>query len=120
MEFLLGLIVGVGIGFLWGVWRATQSFIERIVEHPEEIRELMSKIQRATKDDDVESNKESTVDTTQEYRTEWHQGVCYLYDSNDNFMAQGSDIIEAMKNAERRFPGLKLNFRVNDLDKSAQ
>ena len=117
MDFLLGIMVGIGIGFLWGVWRATQSMIERMVHSPEEIKDLMEKIDRTVRE---EHNQSQSATSDQEYRTEWHQGVCYLYDHNDNFMAQGSDIIEAMKNAEQRFPGLKLNFRINDPDKSNQ
>ncbi len=112
--FITGLLVGVAIGFMWGVWRATQSFIERIINEPEEFKELLAKIDSAVKD---EPKKESIE---QDYRTEWHQGVCYLYDSKDNFMAQGSSITEAMHNAEKRFPGLKLNFRLNETNKSSQ
>lgn len=111
MDFILGIILGISIGFLWGVWRATQSFIERIIEQPEEIKELMLRVH------DAAEKQTASVDADQQqYRTEWHQGVCYLYDSQDNFMAQGTDVIEAMKNAERRFPGLKLNFRIKDPD----
>lgn len=119
MEFLSGIIVGIAIGFIWGVWRATQSFIQRIVDNPEEIKEIMSRIERISKED-TESDKQVIPEIDQEYRTEYHHGMCYLYDSKDNFMAQGSDIIEAMNNAERRFPGLKLNFRINDPNKSNQ
>lgn len=115
MEFLLGITVGVAIGFFWGVWRATQSFIERIIEHPEEIKELMSRVKAA-----AENEPESKDSAAEEYRTEWHDNICYLYDCNDNFMAQGANIIEAMKNAEQRFPGLKLNFRINDPNESNQ
>ena len=50
MEFLVGIIMGIAIGFLWGVWRATQSFIERIIERPEEIRELMDRVNQTVKD----------------------------------------------------------------------
>lgn len=121
MDFLLGILVGVGFGFLWGVWRATQSFIERIIERPEEIREIMARVERAAKEDTEESpSQDPQSEIKQEYRTEWHQGICYLYDHNDNFMAQGADVIEAMKNAEKRFPKLNLSFRVNDPDKSRQ
>jgi len=113
MDFLFGILIGISIGFLWGVWRATQSFIQRIVEHPEEIKELMTKI-------DSEVQKETEVKLNQEYTTEWHQGVCYLYDSKDRFMAQGSDVTEAIINAEKRFPGMKFNIRAKDSNKSNQ
>lgn len=111
MDFVLGLLVGIAIGFLWGVWRATQSFIQRIIEQPEEIRELMTRVNQTVKEETVQ---EST------YRTEWHDNVCYLYDNKDNFLAQGNSVIEAMERAEQRFPGLKLNFRVNESKESNQ
>lgn len=113
MDFLLGIIIGISIGFLWGVWRATQSFIQRIIESPEEIRELMTKVDTAVKSETEPAVKE-------EFRTEWHQGICYLYDNQDNFMAQGADVIEAMKNAEKRYPKLNLTFRIKDPDESNQ
>lgn len=115
MEFLVGIIMGIAIGFLWGVWRATQSFIERIIERPEEIRELMDRVNQTVKEDTATSQPQE-----QEYRTEWHNNVCYLYDSKDNFLAQGSTIVEAMDRAEKRFPGMKLAFRLNEPNKSNQ
>jgi len=114
MDFLLGLLTGVAIGFLWGVWRATQSFIQRIVEQPEEIRELMERVNRTVQEEVKTPRRE------QEYRTEWHDNVCYLYDNKDNFLAQGNSVTEAMERAEQRFPGLKLNFRVNESKESNQ
>lgn len=116
MEFLLGLMTGIAIGFIWGVWRATQSFIERIINQPEEIKELMSRVNTAVQKDRDESNPKSSKD----YRTEWHHGQCYLYDANDNFLAQGESIIEAMDRAEKRFPGLKLHFELKTPEKSNQ
>lgn len=115
MEFLLGITVGVAIGFFWGVWRATQSFIERIIERPEEIKDLMSRVQAA-----AENEPESKDSELQEYRTEWHDNVCYLYDHKDNFLAQGSSITEAMERAEKRFPKMKLVFRLNEPKESNQ
>lgn len=114
MDFLLGIMVGIGIGFLWGVWRATQSFIERIVNSPEEIKELMTKVQNLEKEAQTEIQKTSVVKAEKDnIKLEIHEGICYLYDQNDKFLAQGSTVSEAMDNAERRFPNLKLNFRLN-------
>jgi hypothetical protein len=121
MEFMLGVAVGIVIGFLWGVWRATQGFIERIMNEPEEIKDLMSRVEKINRDAEKElSLLEKEADQEQEYRTEWHNDVCYLYDSKDNFLAQGSTIIEAMDRAEKRFPDLKLNFRLNEAKESVQ
>lgn len=118
MEFLTGLLIGVAIGFLWGVWRATQSFIERIIERPEEIREIMDRVNRAVQQEQTENTEQEQLNEA--YTTEWHDDVCYLYDSRGNFMAQGSTVIEAMSKAEQRFPGMKLDFRLNESNKSNQ
>ncbi len=118
MEFILGIITGIAIGFIWGVWRATQSFIERIIERPEEIREIMARVEKIAQEDKLESKEESA--TSNEIRAEFHQGVCYLYDHNDKFLAQGATASEAMNNAEKRFPNLKLTFRLNESKESNQ
>lgn len=118
MEFIVGLILGITIGFIWGVWRATQSFIERIIERPDEIREIMSKVEKIAEEDRIESKEEPA--NSNDIRAEFHQGVCYLYDHNDRFLAQGATATEAMTNAERRFPELKLRFRLNEPKESNQ
>lgn len=110
MEFLTGLIIGISIGFVWGVWRATQSFIERIINQPEEIQEIIKRVNQSAETDQSESQ------TVVEYTTEWHNDVCYLYDNKGKFIAQGNSVTEAMERAEKRFPGLKLNFRIKDPD----
>ncbi len=116
MEFLTGLLIGIALGFFWGVWRATQSFIERIIERPDEIKEIMDRVSRAAQAD----QSDAETQTDQEYRTEWHNDICYLYDSKDNFLAQGSSVVEAMQRAEQRFPGMKLEFRVKEPKESSQ
>lgn len=115
MEFLTGLLLGIALGFIWGVWRATQGFIQRIVENPDDIRELMDRVDRTVKEEVIKKQPKE-----EEYRTEWHDDVCYLYDSKDNFLAQGSSVNEAMERAEKRFPGMKLVFRVKEPKESSQ
>ena len=118
MEFLTGLITGLVIGFLWGVWRATQSFIQRIIEQPEEIREIMERVERVSQDQpEVKAN---TSKEKNDVQAEFHQGVCYLYDHKGKFLAQGSTVNEAITAAEQRFPGMTFTFRVNESKESAQ
>lgn len=110
MEFLTGLIIGISIGFVWGVWRATQSFIERIINQPEEIKEIMRRVQSTA--------VESTLNTEELTAfAELHQGVYYLYDDQHRFLAQGTTINEALDQAERRF---NLRFRVTKSEQSHQ
>lgn len=100
--FITGLIIGISIGFVWGVWRATQGFIERIINQPEEIQEIISRVEQAKLDTD-------TPDQDVLATAELHQGVYYLYDNQDRFLAQGNTINEALNQAESRF---NLKFRV--------
>ena len=121
MEMLLiGLLIGIVIGFFWGVWRTTQGFIERIIDHPEEIKELMVKFEQINRDAEDEIAKINNTDQEYEFKTEWHNDVCYLYDIKDNFLAQGASVVEAMSHAEKRFPELKLKNRANSAEQSSQ
>jgi hypothetical protein len=116
MDFLLGVLTGIAIGFIWGVWRATQGFIQRIIEKPEEIREIMSRVQKISKEE-LEDAK-TTTNTQSDVKIEEHQGVVYLYDNNDEFLAQGTSITDALDAAERRFPNRKFYYRL-DLPKES-
>jgi len=118
MDFLLGLLTGIALGFLWGIWRATQSFIQRIIEQPEEIREIMSRVERISKEEEPEI--QSPKIKSNEVRVEFHQGVCYLYDHNDKFLAQGATAVDAIRSAEQRFPGMTFSLRLNDSKESSQ
>ncbi len=118
MDFILGLISGIAIGFFWGVWRATQSFIERIVDRPEEIREIMQRVEKISKEQQPDPNK--ITEQTADVKIEKHDGVVYLYDRDDTFLAQGPDVATALTAAERRFPDRKFYYRLNDTNESSQ
>lgn len=118
MEFLTGLIIGISIGFVWGVWRATQSFIERIITKPEEIKEIMHRVAEIS-ETDLSSESEPNQNA-QPVRAEFIDNVCYLYDSTDNFLAQGPTVTDAITAAERRFPGVIFTFRTNESNESHQ
>ncbi len=119
MEFILGLITGLVVGFIWGVWKSTQSFIERIIERPEEIREIMDRVKKINDESQTET-KEEVQSSTNNVRAEFHQGVCYLYDHNDKFLAQGATPSDAIDAAKKRFPDMKFYFRVNIPEESNQ
>jgi hypothetical protein len=114
MEFFIGIIFGVLIGFIWGVWRATQSFIERIIERPDEIREIMRRVQEIDNNEET-LNKElqQKKENKSDIRVEEHHGVYYLYDKSDKFLAQGPSLTEALDAAEKRFPNRKFYYRLN-------
>jgi hypothetical protein len=121
MDFLLGLLTGIAIGFIWGIWRATQSFIQRIIEQPEEIREIMQRVEKISQDEKKEVSKNTSDDRDKsDVKIEEHKGVVYLYDKNDTFLAQGSNITDALDAAEKRFPGRKFYYRLNLPNESNQ
>jgi MFS superfamily sulfate permease-like transporter len=117
MDFLLGILTGIAIGFFWGVWRATQSFIQRIIERPEEIKEIMSRVQQLSKEDNTTT---PSIDTSNDIKIEHHQGTVYLYDSNNEFLAQGTDVTAALDAAKQRFPNRKFAYRLNLPEESNQ
>lgn len=94
------MIIGISIGFVLGVYRATQGFIERIVNQPEEIKQLMARLDSLNKTEEIQSKDDI-------YKIEWHDNICYIYDSNDNFVAQGASEEEAHSKAVKRFPDFK-------------
>lgn len=116
MDFILGLITGIAIGFFWGIWRATQSFIERIIERPEEIREIMQRVEQVSKEEQQES---TTTEPKADIKIEKHNDVVYLYDQDDTFLAQGPDITSALTAAQRRFPDRKFYYRLNESNESS-
>jgi MFS superfamily sulfate permease-like transporter len=117
MEFVLGLLVGILIGFFWGVWRATQSFIERIINNPDDIKDLMIRIDRINQDAEQEL---ATGSTSHEVRAEFYHDQCYLYDHNNQFLAQANSLTEALALAEQRHPDRKFEFRADTANKSTQ
>ena len=118
MDFLLGILTGIAIGFFWGVWRATQSFIQRIVDKPEEIQEIMSQVQQLSKEED--NTTTPLTDTSNDIKIEHHQGTVYLYDNNNEFLAQGTDVTTALDAAKKRFPNRKFAYRLNLPEESNQ
>jgi len=109
--FLTGLLLGIALGFVWGVWRATQGFIQRIIEQPEEIREIMARVQKISKEESEDIK--TTTNTQSDVKIEEHQGVVYLYDNNNEFLAQGPSVTDALSAAEKRFPNRKFYYRLN-------
>lgn len=120
MEMLfIGLLIGLALGFFWGVWRATQGFIERIMNNPDSIQDLMQRVAAIKRDAEQELAQDSELEI-HVVTMERHQGVTYLYDRDDQFIAQGATDTEALEQAERRFPGTKFAFRQTNSTTSAQ
>lgn len=109
------LVVGVVIGFVWGVWNTTHSMLAKLSEQPELFRGLL---------DRIESMKEAEQTTgdeqTQPVVVEWSGQSVYLYDSEGQFLAQANTVSDAMDAAQKRFPNMKFYIRLNDQKESAQ
>lgn len=118
MEMFLVVIGVFFLGVFLGWYAHAKAMFVKMVTDPDSIIALLQKLKDMP--DDSTEPTQKTVKIEKDYRIEWHHDVCYLYDSKDNFLAQGETIIEAMDRAERRFPGMKLDFRVTLPNESAQ
>lgn len=115
MDIFLLLIVFFLFGIFIGWTSHARAMMVKMTANPDEIIDLLKRLKQVQNEiTEEEDGIKSDV------RFEQHQGVYYLYDSNDKFLAQGASVTEAMTNAEKRFPGLKLNFRLNLPDQSNQ
>lgn len=103
-------------GFFMGWISHARSMFQKMQEDPDSIIAILKKLKNLQ----IEEKNELNNLGKDNIKLEIHQGVCYLYDKNDTFLAQGATVSEAMDNAEARFPGLKLDFRLNVPNESNQ
>lgn len=101
---ILVLVLVFALGALWGAWHTTNTVIQRMVDDPDEFKQILAQIDRI-KLDPVSSS------STQLVRVEWHDDHCYLYDTDDHFLAQGTTEAQALELAQKRYP--QQAFRLN-------
>jgi uncharacterized protein YneF (UPF0154 family) len=112
MEFFFIILVGIIIGWYLHSW----IMVQRMMENPDNFIELANKIKKM----DTKIKEQIEKIKSNEIRTEFLHGQCYVYDG-ETFLAQGEDLHEALSNAEKRFPG-QYNFtlRLTEPNKSNQ
>ena len=104
---LLVLVLVFALGALWGAWHTTNTVIQRMVDDPNEFKRILAQIDRIQT---VPENQSMT----QLVRAEWHDDLCYLYDTEDHFLAQGTTLTQALELAQKRYP--QQAFRLNSQD----
>lgn len=100
MDFL-SIILIFFVGFIMGWFRASKSMLDRMLEKPETMMELLRKYKDAK--DEVDS--ENKLTEGRKIRVERHGEMLYLFaEDNDEFLAQGTSLQEALALVEKRFP----------------
>lgn len=96
MEVLL-LVAGA---FLAGYWINQFLTIKRILRNPDSMIVLLHKYKQAK-----EREENSSPELERQIRVERHGNMLYLFaKDNDEFLAQGSTLQEALSNVDKRFP----------------
>ena len=103
MEIILALVVGFILGALWGAWTSTHNIVDHISQDPHRFRKLL---------DEIEQIHLDQPKVTHRVRAEWHDDHCYLYDNQDQFLAQGITLTQALELANKRYPDQE--FRLNE------
>ena len=103
MEIIIIAVIAFVLGALWGSWRATHSIVEQIRQDPRRFKELLQ---------DIEQIHLDLPKVTHRVRVEWHGEHCYLYDGQDQFLAQGATVTQALALANKRYPDQE--FRLNE------
>jgi len=96
MELLI-FILGVWVGWNVNAWR----IMRKLIEHPEQVIKTLEKLKEIKKEVEQEDNPACG----REMRVERHGEQLYLFAKDNNeFLAQGTTLQEAIANVEKRFP----------------
>ena len=91
--FILGLVVG----WHMSAWRITK----RVLSDPDSMIRMLEKYKKAK----IDAEKEEQSDGVREMKVERHGDMLYLFaKDNDEFLAQGTTLQEAISEVEKRFP----------------
>lgn len=112
---LFVLFLAIVIGYVIGWHHHAFTMIRRMIEHPRAYEELIKKIKEA----DSEFEIEKELEPRPKIRSEFLEGQYYLWEG-ETFLAQGPTVLEAVANAEKRFPDRKFKLRVNIPNESNQ
>jgi len=104
-EYLLYLLLMPFVwyaGYKFGQHMAAFRLAKLFVHNPEAARAMFREMEQAMKAAQAEAQKEQG----RRIRVEKHGDCLYLYaEDNDQFLAQGTTLQEALDEIERRFPG---------------
>ena len=101
LEFLLGVVVGAGVLYVFAVWT---------------IRRLLS--QAMAEDAITATRKENLIKRA---RVEEINGIFYFYNKdNGEFLVQGKDLQELLDHSESRWPGTTVQVVDGDKETIAQ
>lgn len=90
------------IGFVVGWMNHAYTFFLKCKSNPDEIIELLTKYKNSNQPKEPEPSQEDADDI----KVERHGDQLYIYTvEDDEFLAQGSTLQDALNNVQRRYPG---------------
>ena len=96
-------------GFIFGWIKASKSMLDRILEKPETMMELLKKYKDSK--DDVDSISANGI---REIEVQNEKGSFYLYaKDNGEFLGQGNTLEEALEIVRKRFPGQNFHGHID-------
>jgi hypothetical protein len=104
MDILLIFLIFVA-GYAAGWFRASKHMLDRMLEKPEVVMELLKKYKAAK--DEVDAEDAGTASTAvREIEIQKENSSFYLYaKDNGEFLGQGSTLDQALETVKQRFPG---------------
>jgi hypothetical protein len=101
MDIFLIFLIFV-FGYMAGWFRASKHILDRMLEKPETMVELLKKYQTAKEAD----NDTETLTDVREIEVQNEKGSFYLYaKDNGEFLGQGTTLDQALEVVRQRFPG---------------
>ena len=104
MDILLIFLIFV-VGYAAGWFRASKHMLDRMLEKPDTVMELLKKYKVAKEETDAEDDK-ITSTSVREIEVHNEKGAFYLYaKDNGEFLGQGTTLDQALEVVKQRFPG---------------
>ena len=101
MDIFLIFLIFV-FGYMAGWFRASKHILDRMLEKPETMVELLKKYQTAKE----ANNDTETLTDVREIEVQNEKGSFYLYaKDNGEFLGQGTTLDQALEVVRQRFPG---------------
>ena len=92
------------IGFVAGWLNHAYAFFQKCKSNPDELIELLTKYKKVNQTS--EKVQTSEQEDTSDIKVERHGDQLYIYTAEDDeFLAQGSTLQDALDNVQRRYPG---------------
>lgn len=101
LENIFIFLVVFFAGFVFGWLNHAHSFLRKVMADPDEMINLLNEYKKSKPED--QKNQDTPV---REIKVEKYGNALYLYaKDNDQFLAQGNTLQEALAEVDKKFPG---------------